>query len=317
MTPAMEPQPNLTKYLWWSLAAAVTTIGLKSLAAVLTGSVGFLSDAFESGVNLVAAIVALWAIRLSSRPPDAQHHFGHGNAEYLSAAVEGGMIFVAATVIVWTSIQRLINPIELEQPSVGLALSGVASLINLGVGLTLVRVGRAHRSITLEADGTHLLTDVVTSAGVLVGIALVAVTNWTVLDPIIPLLVGVNILWTGWRLVNRSVIGLLDTAIDPADARQVDDVLGRFRAERDVDFHAVRTRQSGRFRFVYVDALVPDLWTVKQGHDLAEDLTGAIAEVLPDTRTFVHVEPRDDPASYVHPELPEPLDPPAPSLPAE
>ena len=199
-----------------SLAAAVVTICLKTVAAVATGSVGLMSDALESGVNLVAALVGLWALRLAARPPDEVHQFGHGKAEYVSAAVEGGMVFVAAALIVWTSIHRLADPQPLDDPGLGLALSSVASLINLVVGVALLRAGRSHRSITLIADGKHLLTDVATSAGVLVGIALVAIFDWELLDPIIALLVGVNILFTGWSLVRRSVSGMLDAAL-PAD----------------------------------------------------------------------------------------------------
>ncbi len=206
----------LFRFMLLSLAAAVVTIVLKASAAWATGSVGFLSDALESGVNLVAAVVALIALRVAARPPDASHHFGHGKAEYVSALVEGAMIFVAATAIIWTAIERLISPVPLVQPGLGLALSTVASVINLGVGLTLLRVGRTHRSITLVADGKHLLTDVWTSAGVIVGIALVAVTGWEPLDPIVALAVGVNILWTGYRLLRGSVSGLLSAALPPA-----------------------------------------------------------------------------------------------------
>lgn len=291
---------TLVRYMQLSLAAAVTTIVLKVLAAAVTGSVGFLSDALESGVNLVAALVALWALRLANRPPDLTHHFGHGKAEYLSAAVEGTMIFVAATAIVWTAVRRLIDPAPLDQPALGLALSTGAALVNLAVGVTLVRAGKRHRSITLEADGRHLLTDVVTSAGVLVGIALVAVFGWELLDPIVALLVGLNILVTGWGLLRRSVSGILDAALPPEEAAQVEALLDRYRRTEDVEFHALQTRESGRQRFVYLHVLVPDEWTVKRGHDLAERVQEDIAEILPGTTTFAHIEPRDDPASYGH-----------------
>jgi cation diffusion facilitator family transporter len=293
-------QRLLVRYMLLSLVAALTTIALKLLAALLTGSVAFLSDAMESGVNLVAAVVALLALRAAARPADAEHHFGHGKAEYLSAAVEGGMVFVAAAAIVWTAVGRLIEPAPLEQTGLGLVLSTVASVVNLGVGVALLRAGRQHRSMTLVADGRHLLTDVVTSAGVLVGVALVAVTGQEVLDPVVALLAGVNILWTGWQLIRRSVVGLLDAALPPEDADRIREVIERLRSEHPVDFHALRTRESGRQRFVYVDLLVPDEWTVKRGHDLAERLEADIAEALPGAVTFVHLEPRDDPASYHH-----------------
>lgn len=298
MEPALDR--TLTRYIMLSIAAAVLTIALKSLAAALTGSVGFLSDALESGVNLIAAVVALWALRVSAQQPDLEHHFGHGNAEYLSAAVEGGLIFAAATAIVWTAVQRLLDPAPLDQPGIGLALSTGASLINLAVGWSLVRVGRRHRSITLVADGKHLLTDVVTSAGVLVGIALVAIFGWDLLDPIVALLVGVNILFTGYGLLRRSVTGLLDASLPPEDVVEVEAVLDRYRTEHGIDFHELRSRESGRKRFVYVHVLVPDEWTVARAHALVDELERDLAGVLPGATTFTHLEPRSDPASYEH-----------------
>ena len=292
-----------------SLGAAVTTIILKVSAAAITGSVGFLSDAMESGVNLVAAVIALWALRLSARPPDAGHPFGHGKAEYISAAVEGAMIFVAAAAIVWTSIQRLLNPQPIERAGVGLVLSTAASVVNLLVGLSLLRAGHRHRSITLVADGKHLLTDVVTSAGVLVGVALVAIFDWWALDPIVAMVAGINILYTGYRLLRRSVNGMLDAALPAEDMAAIAAVFGRYREADGVEFHALRTREAGRQRFVYVHLLVPDEWTVKAGHDVAERLKRDIAKVRPGATSFVHIEPRDDPSSYDHQSLHEPVPP--------
>jgi len=296
-----------------SLAAAIATIALKATAAAMTGSVGLLSDALESGVNLVAALVAIAALRLSARPPDSVHQFGHGKAEYVSAAVEGGMVFVAAAAIIWTSVRRLVEPTPLEQTGVGLAISTVAALVNLAVGMQLVRTGRRHRSLTLVADGKHLLTDVVTSAGVLVGVALVAVTGWDRLDPIVALLVGVNIMYTGVGLLRRSISGILDAALPAEDLAAIHEILDRYR-ERGIDFHALRTRESGRQRFVYVHVLVPDDWTVKHSHDVTEQFKADLARVLPGTVTFAHVEPRGDPASYGHEQL-HPKVPPRPDLP--
>jgi cation diffusion facilitator family transporter len=300
-------QQVLVRFMLLSLAAAVSTIALKGVAAMATGSVGLLSDALESCVNLVAALVALWALRLAAQPPDPVHQFGHGKAEYLSAAVEGGMVFVAAAAIVWTSIRRLVDPQPLEMAGLGLAVSTVASLINLVVGLALVRAGRSHRSIALVADGKHLLTDVVTSAGVLVGVLLVAIFEWQVLDPVIALLVGVNILFTGYALVRRSVSGILDAALPAADIAAIESILEGYRRDG-IQFHALHTRESGRQRFVYVHVLVPDDWTVKRSHDLTERLQADLATVLPGVITFTHVEPLDDPASYghhrLHPDVP-------------
>ncbi len=298
---------RLVRLMLLSVAAAVVTIVLKALAAAVTGSVGFLSDALESVVNLVAALVGLWAVRLAARPPDLSHHFGHGKAEYLSAAVEGALILAAAAAIGWTSVRRLLDPVAIEEPGIGLGLSMLASLVNLGVGVVLVRAGRRTRSIALEADGRHLLTDVVTSAGVLVGIALVAIFDWYVLDPIVAIAVGVNILHTGYGLLRRSVSGLLDASLPGDDRSRVEAVLSEFRRREPVDFHALRSREAGRQRFVYVHLLVPADWTVKRGHDLADDLSDAIDEALPGTHTFVHMEPIGDPSSYDHQYLPESL----------
>ena len=291
-TGATSVDALLFRLMLLSVLAAVVTIGLKVAAAVITGSVGFLSDAMESGVNLVAAVVALMSLRVAARPPDASHHFGHGKAEYLSAMVEGAMIFVAATAIVWTAVNRLLHPAAIESAGIGLALSTLASLVNLAVGLTLQRVGKRHRSATLVADGKHLLTDVWTSVGVLVGIALVAITGWAPLDPIVALAVGVNILWTGYRLLRGSVSGLLSAALPEHEREAVRAVLERYRTERGVEFLPARTVESGRQRLVFLVAVVPEDWTVKAAHDITDAIETDVAEVLPGCETFIHVEPR-------------------------
>jgi len=288
----MPADRRLARYMLASIAAAVTTMALKSAAAALTGSVGFLSDALESGVNLVAAVVGLGALLFAARPADPSHQFGHGKAEYLSAALEGGMVLAAAAAIVWTAGQRLVDPAPIDRPGLGLVLTTIAALVNLGVGLMLVRAGRAHRSVALIADGRHLLTDVLTSAGVLLGIGLVAVFDWEVLDPIVALLVGFTILRTGGQLLQRSVAGLLDASLPPDDAAKVQRVLERYHAEHGVDFGSVRTRESGRQRFVYVTMLVPAEWTVRRAHDLAEQLEADIAHELPGSDSFTHLEPQ-------------------------
>lgn len=277
--------------MFLSLAAAVVTMALKASAAAITGSVGFLSDALESGVNLVAAVIGIIAIRTAALPPDSDHHFGHGKAEYLSAAVEGSMILVASGLILWTSVKRLINPTPLDQTTFGLALSVVALGVNLGVGLLLVREGTESRSLTLEADGKHLLTDVWTSVGVLFGIILVAIFDVEILDPIVALLVGFHIMRTGYQLIKRSVIGLLDAALSPADSAKVKGVLERCSGSGLVEFAPVRTRESGRQRFVYVTMRVPGDWSVRQGHDLADQVEREMARELPGAVTFTHVEP--------------------------
>ncbi len=293
----LDGRPDLTRYAWLSIAVALVTIGLKSGAYLLTGSVGLLSDAAESIVNLVAAIVALVALRVAAQPADDDHHFGHSKVEYFSAAVEGVMIFVAAVFIIWTSIERLINPAPLENVGIGLAISVGASILNGAVALVLIRAGRKHRSITLEADGRHLMTDVWTSAGVLVGVLLVALTGWLRLDPIVALLVGANIIWTGWRLVSASVEGLMDHALTPEEHDQLIGVLDEF-ADEPVEFHNIQTRVAGHQQFISMHVLLRGSWTITQGHDLTEQIEGRLRARFPAAQVITHMEPVEDPRSY-------------------
>jgi cation diffusion facilitator family transporter len=285
-----------------SIAAALVTIALKTLAYTVTGSVGLLSDAFESTVNLVAATVALLALRLAARPPDDNHHFGHGKVEYFSAGAEGGMIFVAAGAIVVTALPRLIDPQELQDVGVGLLVSSVASVVNLAVGLVLVRAGGRFRSITLTADGKHLLTDVWTTAGVFVGVIGVQLTGWPRLDPVIALVVAANIIATGVRLLRRSTAGLMDEALPAADHDAIEAVLDGYR-EQGVEFHALRTREAGEWRFVTVHVLVPGAWSVQRGHDLVELIEADLSRAVPGALVFTHLEPVEDPASWADIEL--------------
>ena len=289
-----ETQANqrlLERFIWLSIGTAVATVAIKAVAAWLTNSVGLWSDAAESTVNLVAALVALWALRLSSKPADHNHDFGHGKAEYMSAAVEGSLIFVAAAFIIYGAILRLAAPVPLEQLGLGLALSTLATLLNLGTGLLLIRAGKQYRSITLEADGKHLLTDVWTSVGVLVAIGLVALTGWHILDPLIAIAVGVNILLTGYGLVRRSVVGLLDAALPEDEVAMVSAVINEVCDDPRTEIAEMRTRESSRQRFVYVTLTVPGTWTVKRSHDVADAVEDAVSAALADTTTFVHIEP--------------------------
>lgn len=281
----------LERFLWLSIATAIATVTIKGVAAWVTNSVGLWSDALESTVNLVAAVVALWAIKLSAKPADHNHDFGHGKAEYMSAAVEGTLIFVAAAGILYGAGLRLFSPVEPEQLGFGLALSLIAALLNLGTGLLLLRAGKKHRSITLEADGRHLLTDVWTSVGVLIAIGGVLLTGWTILDPIIAILVGLNILYTGYGLVRRSVVGLLDGALPADEVAIVSAVVTDACNDRRVEISQLRTRESGRQRFVYATLTVPGEWTVRRSHDVADAVESAVDAALPGTTTFVHVEP--------------------------
>lgn len=288
---------RLFRLLWLSVAAAVVTISLKTVAWRLTGSVGLLSDAAESVVNLVAAIVALLALRWAAKPADEDHAYGHAKAEYFSAGVEGALIFVAAISIAVTAIGRLLDPRAIEDVGVGLAVSTVASAVNLAVAVILLRAGRRHRSITLEADGRHLMTDVWTSVGVIAGVAGVALTGWERLDPIIALLVAVNIVVTGTGLVRRSVGGLMDQALAEPELQTIRAALAPFK-EKGIEFHALRTRQAGRRAFVSVHVLVPQAWTVQRGHDQVERVEAALREQLPYATVFTHLEPIEDPRSY-------------------
>jgi cation diffusion facilitator family transporter len=293
--------PNLAKWAWLSIAAAIITIGLKSSAYLLTGSVGLLSDALESVVNLVAAILALIALTIAARPADDSHHFGHGKAEYFSAGAEGVMIFVAAALIIVSAVQRLMNPQPLEELGIGLAITLVATAINGVVGFLILRAGRRHRSITLVADGKHLLTDVWTSAGVIIGVGLVAVTGWLPLDSLVAIGVALNILWTGYGLISHSMRGLMDHALPAEQEAEVVEALRRIASEHpsgEVEFHAIQSREAGRERFVSMHVLVPGEWTVTQGHDLLEHVEESIRAVLPDAQVHTHLEPREDPRSY-------------------
>ncbi|HEU5087541.1 MAG TPA: cation diffusion facilitator family transporter [Roseiflexaceae bacterium] len=293
----IQDSPQLTRFAWLSIAAALGTISLIAGAYLLTGSVGLLSDALESVVNLLAAVVALWALSIAARPPDDDHEYGHDKVEYLSSGVEGTLILVAAFSIVASAVPRLFAPQPLEQTGLGIAISVIASLINLAVGRVLLRAGRQYGSITLEADARHLLTDVWTSAGVLISLGLVIVTGWTILDPIIALVVAANIIWAGVQLVRRSTAGLLDTALPNMERATIQHVLTRFRREG-VEFHAFRTRQSGSRRFVSFHVLVPDAWTVRRGHDMLERIEAEIRQIFPGIHVFTHLEPLHDPSSF-------------------
>ncbi|MBK9124958.1 MAG: cation transporter [Chloroflexi bacterium] len=288
---------NLHRYAYLSIGAAVVTIGLKGLAYLLTGSVGLLSDAVESLVNLAAALVALIALIIAARPPDESHEYGHDKIEYFSSGIEGMLILVAGISIMATSIDRLLRPQPVEQLGIGLGLSLLASLVNLGVALVLDRVGKASDSMTLQADARHLMTDVWTSAGVLIGIAVVGISGVTWLDPVIAILVALNIMRIGVVLLRKSFDGLMDTPIPEAERRAVDAVIHKFE-ESGIQFHALRTRQSGARRFISVHVLVPPHWTVKRAHDVVEDIEREMRAVVPHSRVFTHLEPQGDPAAF-------------------
>lgn len=291
---------SLKKYVYLSIVAALFTISLKLAAYFLTNSVGLLSDALESCVNLVAAVVALIMLNLAEKPPDKEHGFGHNKAEYFSSAIEGGLIVLAAFSIIWSAIPRIIHPQSLENIGVGLLIAVGASLINLVVSFILVKNGKKNNSITLEADGKHLMTDVVTSGGVLLGIALVKLTGFLILDAIVAIGVALNIIWTGSQLMKRSALGLLDTAIPEGETDKVNQVLEKY-LEQNIRFHSLMTRQAGQRKFISVQLQMPGTWNIHEGHVLAEKIEKDIRMLFPGsfTTVFTHIEPVEDQESML------------------
>lgn len=299
MTVTTQPgaAPSLKRFTYLSIAAAVATILLKLAAYWLTGSVGLLSDALESFVNLAAAFMALGMLIISERPPDEDHAFGHSKAEYFSSGVEGALILIAAVTIAWSAIDRLLHPQPLENVGIGLLVSLVASAINFAVARVLLNAGKRYHSILLEADSQHLMTDVWTSVGVVAGVALVMLTGWLPLDSLVAIAVAINIVWSGVHLMRRSALGLLDTAIPAQERDRVNAVLATYQNEG-VEFHSMRTREAGQRRFVSVHVLVPGRWTVQRGHDMLERIERDIrTQFDTPTTVFTHLEPIEDPRS--------------------
>lgn len=290
---------DLSRFGWLSVGAAVVTIALKFWGYFLTGSVGLLSDATESIVNLVAAIVAIIVLKVIAQPADRDHEFGHSKAEYFSAGLEGAMIFVAAAYIIYASIERLIHPQEIEQVGLGLLITVVASAVNGIVALILLRTGREHKSVALTADGKHLMTDVWTSAGVLVGVALVWVTGLWWLDPLIAMAVAVNILVTGFKLLKDAGGGLMDKAMEGQEREDVDRILqSHCDAERGIDVHEIRTRVSGRQQFIEFHVLVPGAWSVVDGHNVLSAMEDDLFKRFPGVHISSHLEPIEDERAY-------------------
>ncbi len=288
----------LVRFAWLSIAASLLVIALKTLAWWLTGSVGLLSDAAESVVNLAGGIMALVMLGIAARPADHDHQYGHDKAEYFSSGLEGALILIASVGITVIAVNRLLDPQPIEMPVVGLALSVVATLINLIAARVLLGAGRREESITLEADGHHLMSDVWTSVGVIGGVAVVAVTGWYIVDPLIALLVAANISYTGWKVFIRSVNGLMDSALDEHEIAEIQRILDHYGRRHDVDFHALRTRQSGARRFISMHVLMPGDWTVQRGHDVADAIETAIQDRFNGASVITHLEPVEDPRSY-------------------
>jgi len=287
---------SLTKFAWLSIFTAIATISLKTIAYLLTGSVGLLSDAIESLVNLATAIIALLMLRIAEQPPDEEHRYGHSKAEYFASIMEGLFIFIAAIAIIFSAVDRIIHPKIIEQAFLGLGISVIASIINYIVSLRLLKVGKRHQSITLEADGHHLMTDVVTSVGVIIAVFLVSVTGWQILDPIIAILVAINIIFTGLKLMKRSILGLLDSSIPKEELNIINNILKSYE-RKGLKFHGLRTRQSAQRRFVDFHVLVPGSWTVQKGHNLLEKIEKKIRDSIEKVTVSTHLEPVEDPRS--------------------
>ena len=294
----MDPSASLQRYAWMSVAAALATIGLKTWAWQVTGSVGMLSDALESLINLAAALLALSMLRLAASPPDAAHPYGRFKAEYFASGMEGALIVFAAIAIAYEAVPRLADPQPIEAALLGIAISAVASGVNLACGLLLISAGKRLHSIALEADGHHLMSDVWTSAAIIAGVALVAATGWHILDPLIAIGVAVHIVFTGFMLMRRSFAGLLDAAIPEAETAEIEKIFAEYRKRYGIDFHALRTRQAGARRFINFHMLVPDAWPVDRAHQLSEEVESRIGSLVPNAIMLSHIEPISQPASY-------------------
>lgn len=297
MTTISQDRSKLTRFAWLSIGVAILTISLKTIAYLVTDSIGLLSDALESIVNLVGALMALGMLTIAARPADENHTYGHSKAEYFSSGVEGTLILLAAISIAYAAIQRLITPKPLEQVGVGLLVSVAASLANLAVAFILRRAGKQYNSISLTANSHHLLTDVWTSGGVLLGVGAVVLTGWQVLDPIIAILVAVNIVWTGIGIIKKSVSGLMDSALSKEDLGVIQSILDH-QNEPEVKFHALRTRQSGSLKIISMHVLVPGAWTVEHGHQFVTKIENELSSAIGDSVVFTHLESLSDPASF-------------------
>lgn len=289
---------QLRRYAWISLIVAVGVIFLKISAYVLTNSISLLSDALESIVNVLGATAAMWALAIAERPPDDEHAYGHDKAEFFSSGFEGALIMVAAFGISGTALWRLFNPAELDVDMIGIGLAVLTSVINFALARWLFVAAKKHESIALEADAHHLMSDVITSIVVVVGVVLVGITQWHWLDPLMAFVVGVNIVRMGWQLVRRSLDGLLDPAFSSTELADVHGILNTF-ATNDVSFHAIRTRKSGIRRFVSLHVLVPGEWSVQRGHELSEEIESALHAHMANLHVLTHLEPKEDPASFI------------------
>ena len=284
---------SIAHIVWFSIIASVLTISIKSTAYFITGSVGFMSDAMESFINLIAGIIAFISLTIAARPADTKHPFGHNKAEYFSSIIEGTLIVLAAVGIIYTAINRLYHPQPLEELNIGIVLSVLATLINLGTSRILLHYGKKHNSITLEADAHHLMTDVWTTVGIIVGILMVKITNWQILDPIMAIVVGISIIYTGSKLIIRSTDGLMDSKISEKELIQIRQLLDRYQTDG-IEYHALYTRQAASKRFISFHLLFPGDDTVYKAHEITKLIEADIAIEFPYSDVFIHIEPLND-----------------------
>ena len=293
----MLDRQYLTRFAWLSIGTAVVTILLKTAAYFLTGSIGLLSDALESGVNFVTAVLALMTLTIAAQPADEEHAYGHDKAEYFSGGVEGTLILVAAVTIVYSAIRSFFQPQPLDQLGMGIGVSVLAAVGNGITATILLRAGKQHNSIALTAEAHHLLTDVWTSVGVVLGVSIVALTGWQPLDPILAILVALQILRSGLRLLRQAINGLMDSSLPPEELAKVTAILERYCCEN-VQNHALRTRQSGSRRFLSVHIQVPGAWNVQKGHSLLEEIERDLRQAISPVTIVTHLEPMEDPVSW-------------------
>lgn len=288
---------SLAPIVWFSIIASILTISIKSAAYYITSSVGFLSDAMESFINLAAGILAFVMLTIAARPPDKEHPFGHDKAEYFSSLIEGVLIVLAAIGIVYAAINRMYHPRQLDELNMGMLLSFLASLINLATSRILLHYGRKHNSITLEADSQHLMTDVWTTVGIIFGILLVKLTNWQLLDPLMAIAVAISIVYTGTKIIIRSTDGLMDTKLSEKELIVIRQILTRYKVE-EIDYHALYTRQASSKRFISFHLLFPGDFTIYKAHEISKKIEKEIKAEFPYSDIFIHLEPINDPDAF-------------------
>lgn len=287
---ARFPVLSLNQIAGTSLAISVAVLAIKYAAYLLTGSVALYSDALESIINVATALAVIVAIWIAAKPPDAEHPYGHHKAEYLSAVLVGVLIVVAALAILHEAYEGFLAPKPIEKAWIGLAVSSIATLFNLGWSLTLIHQGRVKRSVSLVADGKHLMADVVTSAGVVVGVVLVVATGIPQLDAGIAALVALHVLWSGWGVIRESTSGLLDQAVPEAELMMIREAISANAGEA-IEAHALRTRQAGTATFIDFHLVVPTSMEVGRAHNICDQLEAAIKEAVSGAITTIHLEP--------------------------